>query len=204
MSYKYEQEIEERIAGYDWRGMCDIMSFDGAELTDEVLYAIYRDFRAPLKANARRALDAYYSYDKDGIHRVSNPSENKYNLPVMTMPCADASSINWPYGGLYFIGMIGTNPDGHSYYLVKVGSADDVQKRLRQYATYNPMIYIGGICPSTRYTSEDTAHEYLAEHAIALAQNSTEWFYVTEEMYYELCNIFSDREMFTAIAEGRD
>lgn len=203
MAYKYEEEINERIENYHWKEMCEFFSDDNGEITPSALSAIFQDFRRPLLSNARRALDAYYTYDKDGVHRVSYPSENRYDLPVMNMPCADTSKI--PYcSGLYFIGMIGTNPDGHSYYLVKVGSADDVQKRLRQYATYNPMIYIGGICPSTRHTSEETAHEYLAERAIALAQNSTEWFYVTEEMYYELCGTFADQEMFKAIAEGRD
>lgn len=204
MSYKYEEEINERIKTYHWKEMCEFFADDNGELTQEALDAIFQDFRRPLLSNARRALEAYYTYDVHGVRRIAYPSENRYNLPVMSMPCADALTIDWQYGGLYFIGMIGTNPDGHSYYLVKVGSADNVQKRLRQYATYNPMIYIGGICPSTRYTSEDTAHEYLAERAIALAQNSTEWFYVTEETYYELCDTFSNMEMFQAIAEGRD
>ena len=31
-----------------------------------------------------------------------------------------------------------------------------------------------------------------------------EWFYVNEETYYELCDIFANKEMFKAIAEGRD
>ena len=204
MAYKYEEEINERIQSYDWKKMCDFFSDENGEVSRSALNAIFQDFRRPLMSNARRALDAYYTYDKDGVHKVRKPAENRYNLPVMSMPCADASAFDWPYGGLYFVGMIGTNPEGHSYYLVKVGCADNVQKRLRQYATYNPMIYIGGICPATRNTSEDTAHEYLAERAIALAQNSTEWFYVTEETYYELCDTFSDMETFKAIAEGRD
>lgn len=204
MAYKYEKEIENRINGYDWKGMCDFFTDENGEIAPSALNAIFQDFRRPLMSNARRALDAYYTYDKDGVHKVRKPAENRYDLPVMSMPCADASAFDWPYDGLYFIGMIGTNPEGHSYYLVKVGCADNIQKRLRQYATYNPMIYIGGICPATPKTREDTAHEYLAERAIALAQNSTEWFYVTEEMYYELCETFSDLDTFRAIAEGRD
>lgn len=203
MAYKYEEEINERIQNYHWKEMCDCFTDENGEITQTALDAIFQDFRRPLLSNARRALEAYYRYDRTGVYRVSYPAENRYNLPVMAMPCADTSTIS-RCDGLYFIGMIGMNPEGHNYYLVKVGSADDVQKRLRQYATYNPMIYIGGICPATSKTSEDTAHDYLADRAIALAQNSTEWFYVTEEVYYELCEIFSDAEMFQAIAEGRD
>lgn len=204
MAYKYEEEINERIQNYNWQERCEFFINEENEVEQFALDALFQDFRRPLSSNARRALDIYYTYDKDGVHKVREAAENKYDLPVMTMPCADASAINWCHGGLYFIGMIGINPDGHSYYLVKVGCAENLQKRLRQYATYNPMIYIGGICPATPSTSEDRAHDYLANHAIALAQNSTEWFYVTEDVYYELCDTFSDIEMFTAIAEGRD
>lgn len=202
MSYKYEQEIEERIKEYPWKEMCDLMTWDGESLNAAILDAVFRDFKAPLKANARRALELYYTYDKDGVHKVRSSG---YDLPVMEMPCADSSRFPQD-SGLYFVGMIGANPEGKQYYLVKVGSSENLRSRLRQYATYNPMIYIGGFCSfvDNLKEGEDNVHEYLAEEAIAIAQNSSEWFYVTEEKYYELCDTFSNWQTFKAIAEGRD
>ena len=128
------------------------------------------------------------------------------NLPKLELPCADASCL--PEGrGLYFIGMIGINPNETKYYLVKIGSAENIAKRVRQYGTYNPMIYIGGAIENIDgrlSDAETTCHEYLADKAYAYAQNAREWFYVNEETYYELCDIFANKEMFKAIAEGRD
>lgn len=201
MAYKYEQQIEERIQEYDWEGMCKLLTWDDSEFKPAYLSFIFRDFRAPLNTNARRALDLYYTYDETGVHK----KENIESLPTMTMPCADTSNIT-THSGLYFIGMIGTNPDGQNYYLVKIGASTNIKSRLRQYATYNPMIYIGGVCEMNRdlKEAEKTAHDYLRDNAIAIAQNASEWFYVTEEKYYELCTTFADKEMFKAIAEGRD
>lgn len=199
--YKYEEEIENRIASYHWKEMCEMFADDDGEISQTALDAIFQDFRRPLLSNARRALEAYYSYDKDGVHRVSDPGGNWWGLPVMSMPCADYSSLPDNYIGLYFIGMIGANPDGKQYFLVKVGSSTDVKNRIRQYATYNPMIFVGGIVPSR---GETNCHNYIAARAEALAQHAQEWFYVSEETYYELCETFSNTEMFYAIAEGRD
>ena len=199
--YKYEEEIEERIKNYHWRETCDFFTDENGEISQVALNAVFQDFRRPLLSNARRALDAYYTYDREGVHRTSNPGENWWHLPVMEMPCADYNNIPDNFSGLYFIGMIGTNPDGKKYFLVKVGCSGDVKDRIRQYASYNPMIYIGGIVPGV---GETNCHNYIAERAIALAQHANEWFYVDEDTYFELCETFSDKEQFQAIAEGRD
>lgn len=127
-------------------------------------------------------------------------------LPQLEIPCAD---ISWlpESKGLYFIGMIGINPNGTKYYLVKVGATENIAKRIRQYGTYNPMLYIGGVALDIRKQlsdAETTCHEYLAEKAYAYAKNAREWFYVDEATYFELCETFADKEMFRAIAEGRD
>jgi len=91
--------------------------------------------------------------------------------------------------------------------LVKVGATDNIAKRVRQYGTYNPMIYIGGTVEDidgSLSQAETNCHEYLADKAYAYAQNAREWFYVDEKTYYELCKTFANKEMFKAIAEGRD
>lgn len=161
-------------------------------------------------------LKAWWTYDKDAPQyknkfiKKSSKKKTYYSvtgeLPKLEIPCA---STEWlpEDRGLYFIGMIGVNPNGTKYYLVKVGSTENLAKRIRQYGSYNPMIYIGGILQSLdgKISDAETAcHEYLSERAYAYAQNAREWFYVSEETYYELCETFANKEMFTAIAEGRD
>ncbi len=128
------------------------------------------------------------------------------DLPKLKMPCADTSNLP-ESRGLYFLGMIGINPGGTKYYLVKIGSTENISKRIKQYGTYNPMLYIGGMIENYNgclSDAETTCHEYLSEKAYAYAQNAREWYYVDEDTYYELCDTFADKEMFQAIAEGRD
>lgn len=196
---KYEEKIEARIKEYNWAAMVDIMSWDGEEITQNFLDVIFRDFQAPLDSNCRRALKQYYEYDKSGVHKRTDLN----TLPVLDMPCAEYSTLpNAP--GVYFLGMIGTNPDGKSYYLVKVGSSENIRTRVRQYATYNPMIYIGGYCLTNYGNAETLCHNYLRKNAYATALHADEWFYVDEETYFELCETFANNEMFKAITEGRE
>lgn len=162
-------------------------------------------------------LSTWWEYDSDAYRYddmfipKNNKRNNSYvpitgNLPKLNMPCANTAWLPEDRG-LYFIGMIGINPNGTKYYLVKVGSTENISKRIKQYGTYNPMIYIGGIATNVNRVlseAETTCHEYIANKSYAYAQNAREWFYVDEEVYFELCQTFADKEMFKAIAEGRD
>lgn len=201
----YEEKINQRIKEYNWQGMCELMTFEGTEeLTSKILDAIFQDFRRPLDANCRRALDRYYTYDKDGIHYNGGYKKTIYGLSEMKMPCVDC---NTHLSGLYFVGMIGVTPDDHKYYCVKVGMADDIANRIMTYVRHNPMIYHNNIYITNKESdslSETRCHEYIAERAYSVAQNTEEWFYVDEETYFDLCSTFADKEMFKAIAEGRD
>ena len=126
-----------------------------------------------------------------------------YGLPTMEMPWITSDGQD----GLYFIGMIGMNPEGEPYYLVKVGRSSNIKRRIASYASMNPMIFHNNMYITEfdrDLPAETNCHRYLAENAYAIADRTEEWFYVTEEKYFELCGIFSDKEMFTAIAEGRD
>ena len=68
-------------------------------------------------------------------------------LPILEMPCAKfENNSNWSdicdNEGLYFLGMVGINPlTEQTYYLVKIGVSDDCEKRVNQYASYNPMLF---------------------------------------------------------------
>ena len=198
MAYKYEEQINKRIKEYNWERMVEMMTWDD-EFNQSSLDLIFRDFQAPLDSNCRRALKQYYEYDKTGVHL----RESLDMLPVLDMPCAEYDTL--PNAkGVYFLGMIGTNPDGKTYYLVKIGSSDNIRTRVRQYATYNPMIYIGGYCVIDKSDAETLCHRYLRDNAYAVALHTDEWYYVDEKTYYELCDTLSDMNMFKAIAEGRD
>jgi hypothetical protein len=202
--YKYEQKINERIANYNWKELIDQFRDEDGTVSQDWIDVVFRDFRAPLDANARYGLEMHYYYNEKGVFK----REATYYCPsdeinIKEIECAKTDSLPTS-AGLYFIGMIGQNPDGENYYLIKIGTAENIKKRLQAYATYNPMIYIGGCycVKNGRVGCEERCHRFLSRMAYAQAQNSKEWFYVSEEDYYALCNLFMDKDAFAVIAEG--
>ena len=195
--FKYEEEIQKRVEEFDWEGQFNaINSIFHGEREEENIELIFRTFQAPLNANCRMALKKHYMYDKTGVYKKEDNS-----LPVMSMPVADTSNL--PHDmGLYFVGMIGINPAGQKYYLVKVGYSSDVHDRVGQYASYNPMLYVGGYVRTVSEEREKVCHAYLERRAIARAQNAKEWYYVDEKTYFELCDTFSNKAEFIKIALG--
>ena len=192
--YKYEEEIQKRIEEFNWEEEYKTWNFsDDKETTLKITFSF---FKTNLSQYACKVLARDYTYDEHGIYKKETDT-----LPVMSMPVADTSNL--PHkNGVYFIGMIGVNPDGQKYHLVKVGYSSDIHDRVAQYASYNPMLYIGGYVNPASEEHEKICHKYLEKRAIARAQNTKEWYYVNEEMYYELCNIFSNRNEFIKIALG--
>lgn len=215
MVYKYEREVEERIKDLDWGA--EIRAAKSFGMTDEQADRFIRTEFLEGASNALRASFAkHYRITEEGVVRITEhkePGANSisgrrngftYGLPVMEMPWITSDGGD----GLYFIGMIGMNPEGEPYYLVKVGRSNNIKKRIAGYASMNPMIFHNNMYitdfDKSNVEAEHNCHRYLAENAYAIADKTEEWFYVTEEKYFELCGIFSDKEMFTAIAEGRD
>ena len=135
-----------------------------------------------------------------------------YSLIDKRMRSIEFECTNCDYegAGLYFIGMCSFNPKTHEkYYLVKVGSTGNVKRRLRQYLGMNPMIYNNNcILPLRNKTGEQigyyeaNCHEFLEKNAFAKAANANEWYYVTEDKYFELCDLFANTEKFIQIAIG--
>lgn len=110
-------------------------------------------------------------------------------------------------GGLYFVGMMTVDPEENHYYLVKIGKSKDVHKRLKQYFGYNPMIYNNNnilYIPNEleRDIAEENCHAFISHYAYGVAAGGIEWYYVTKEIYFFLCDIFNDTEMFKFIANG--
>lgn len=204
MGYKYQEEAAKKLKAHDWKQLYRYY----AEMGFDDLYIkkmLKKKFLEGASANLKILFDSHYEITPFGIVELEkrNPWEE---VPELTMPCAKAVEEK---PGLYFIGMIGITPEDKKYYMVKVGDGSKgIAKRVNTYATYNPMVYHNNCCLARdEYDSqcgESNCHWYLAERAYARAQGSHEWFYVDEETYYELCDTFADKEMFRAIAEGRD
>ena len=208
MAFKYEIEAEERIKAKDWSA--EFKFFKEFGLADhEVASLLKTDFLSGASPCLRQSFSKNYDITEDGIVRRGRKAWE--TVPEITMECAKSDGKK---SGLYFLGMIGITPDEKKYHLVKVGWAQPgrpIESRVNDYRTYNPMIYhnnsyleTGEFDVENGKTAEDNCHWYIAERAYGRAQGSHEWFYVDEETYYELCETFADKEMFKAIAEGRD
>lgn len=186
--YKYEQEI---IATY--KKIIKIIPHGSPK-------DISRCIRQNLKAYTKVQFVEYFEIDEN---RNLVYAGNK--LRTLDFDCIHADNEN---AGLYFIGMAGFNPlTDERYYLVKVGCAMNIRKRIKQYLTHNPMIYHNNIIlpiSEADYPKmtvmEDNCHRYLKKCAYAKAAGSKEWFYVSRETYLQLCEKFANRRQFLAIA----
>ena len=149
-------------------------------------------------------------YYKDRIIKIHS---SHIPVPEPIIPTDDNTipKINYEdhFSGLYFIGQIGYNPIlNKKIYFVKVGQSEDIGKRVKQYLSYNPLIYYNHTClpilnDYARKCCESICHDYLSKYTINYGQNTYEWFQVSEENYYELCDQFSNVNTFKLIALGK-
>jgi hypothetical protein len=204
--FKYEEEINARLANFDYKETWD--EWEEIYPEGEGCF-ISLAFSEGLSPNAKLALKKYYRFTKDGLVKVGggfhNPQrEERFNLPIMEMSCA---KCNYQGSALYFLGMMCNNPEGKEYYLVKIGASKETARRVREYAVTNPMIFHDNIilpCDEKDLKEKEyNCHKYLASMAYAIAQNSFEWFYVTKENYFLLCQMFKDNTFFQMVADGR-
>ena len=65
-----------------------------------------------------------------------------YGLPTMEMPWITSDGQD----GLYFVGMIGMNPEGEPYYLVKVGRSSNIKKRIELFKQDAIIITVKATC----------------------------------------------------------
>lgn len=207
--FKYEKEINEWLASFDYEKEWKEWVECRLELTEERAQDfMYLNFCSALSPNAKLALKKYYRFTKNGLVKIGGGfhgtgKDNKFNLPAMEMPC---TKCGYEGSALYFLGMMCTNPDEKEYYLVKIGSSNNIARRIKDYAVTNPMIYHDNIflpCEESELKRKEyNCHKYLASMAYAIAQNSNEWFYVTKENYFLLCNMFKDSTFFQMVANG--
>ena len=201
--YKYEETINQKYAEYDFQRHYDSL-FNMFHDEKTVLKFIIIDFRNTLPYNVRPAFDNKYGFTRNGLKKII---PDNYGLEEQKFPFA-LSNREEP--GLYFIGQIGLSPEGTEYYLIKIGGAygRTISQRVNEYATYNPMIYHNDCVLTIRpehkswKTAEDNCHEFLAKNALKIAQKSKEWFYVTKEVYYQFCDLFTNEDFFYQVANG--
>jgi len=219
--FKYEQEIENANREYQkQRQICldaykGIADYFGGKLQTEVgdddeimcrYFAFgdvtptvdgYEDEKGSLSINTRVAIKKYYTFvEGEGYVRVkeSNFFSIEQIFPAASLPVKEFDFANGEAeeSGLYFLGMIGRNPAGEDFYLVKIGCASNIKERVNQYRSYNPMIYHNNIiyCPDgvDLRAAEKEAHKALADIALARAAHAMEWFYVDKETYFKLCD----------------
>ena len=209
--FKYEMEINERLASFDYEREWNTW-VENTEISEEFAQTVMRSLFGggmnDLSLNAKLALKKYYRFTKNGLVKIGGGfhgtgRDNKFDLPSMDMPCAKCT---YDGSALYFLGMMCMNPDGKEYYLVKVGSSNNIARRIKDYAVTNPMIYHDNIslpCDEDELKEKEyNCHKYLASMAYAIAQNSYEWFYVTKENYFLLCKMFKDTTFFQMVADG--
>lgn len=209
--FKYEKEINERLTNFNYEEKWKFWVKD-TEISEEFAQTIMRSLFGggmnDLSPNAKLALKKYYRFTENGLVKIGGGfhgtgADNKFNLPAMDMPCAKCV---YEGSALYFLGMMGFNPEGKEYYLVKIGSSNNIGRRIKDYAVTNPMIYHDNIflpCEESQLKEKEyNCHKYLASMAYAIAQNSNEWFYVTKENYFLLCDVFKDTTFFQMVANG--
>ena len=88
--------------------------------------------------------------------------------------------------GLYFVGETHFNPfTKEEFYWVKIGRANNIHERMKQYNTCNPMLF--RIDYSHDYEREAYYHERLRMKSIAVCNHNLEWFLVDRNTYLEMC-----------------
>lgn len=129
--------------------------------------------------------DDYFNFDAPKkIKRVRTPLAifNDGYEPPELLDCA----------GLYLVGSIYADPHTKKlYYWIKVGmSATSLAKRVKNYRTENPMVWVADVL----YVDVDNVcememecHITLSDVAYGIARNTQEWFIVDEETYFEIC-----------------
>lgn len=94
--------------------------------------------------------------------------------------------------GLYLIGNTIFNPlTDEKFYLVKVGTSKNLKGRMANYKTQNPLMFHIDYHVATddfEDISEKECHMILLENCISRIEKVDEWFIVSREKYFEICD----------------
>lgn len=110
-------------------------------------------------------------------------------LPVFTDEYDHPTPLD--ESGLYLIGDVKANPyTGKMLYIIKVGRSKNLEKRINQYYTENPLPWFADFLEADvdNYISmERDCHAMLKRVAYAKADRTDEWFFVDKDTYLEIC-----------------
>lgn len=203
--FKYEIEINEVYSSVikEYANDSNFFSDDGIKYSDFCRTMVY----ARLSANGKNAFKKYYNITDKGLIQVRQPRRfGNYcesEVPKISNPYL---TFDENFSGLYFLGNCGYNPiTKETTFLAKIGSSENIGKRLKAYVTYNPLLYHNHsslqVPSNILYKIEKVAHKFLDKHAYAKPSETNEWWYFTEENYLTMCEIFSNKEKFFQVLQ---
>jgi len=135
-----------------------------------------------------RELEKFY----DDYFNTDAPSKVEYvRTPLPTFKDKYEHLCPEEECGLYLVGSTYFDPlTMELYYWIKVGMSTNLKKRIKNYHTENPMIFVADLmeCDSFNvYDMEHDCHIALSDVAYGIAQDTVEWFIVDRETYLEIC-----------------
>lgn len=93
--------------------------------------------------------------------------------------------------GVYLVGSTYFNPiTDEKFYWIKVGKSTQLNNRMKQYATHNPMLWKNSFWALSKdkiSRAESVCHEVLKSISVEIANNTDEWFRVSREDYLIIC-----------------
>lgn len=92
--------------------------------------------------------------------------------------------------GLYMIGQVDFNPITKEVrYIIKIGSAENIKKRMQAYRTHNPSFYIIDTkkVPYSTLLEVEKKEQLKLEKYCSEKFRGTEWYFTSEKEYLRLC-----------------
>ena len=128
--------------------------------------------------------------------------KDKITISAKEVPPMEVPKDSHIYA-LYLVGNTNFNPfTKEEFYWIKVGKTTDLKKRMKSYATHNPMLWRADYLKvSSEHLdfSEQICHHILNKYGTR-DNNSNEWFEVPREIYLAICakgfSFFEDDDLY--------
>ena len=130
---------------------------------------------------------------------------SKDYITTYAVDCLKIKTEQEHFAGLYIVGDIKYDPHYGKLFLMKCGGSNDIEKRMKQYATHNPMFFHDNTSlPCNDWQlKEKTVQHFLERVSIGVPPVSDEWYILPEATYFKLCELFQDKMFFASVASGR-
>lgn len=195
--YKYEIEINTRIEEVKDNPCFHKLVKEGWFRAAEMY------FKSGMTINGRVGFDNHYEITVNGVQRKVGHDNWE---PMATRIKSPYLESDEHFAGLYFIGCVGYNPVSDEYqYCVKIGKSSDIGNRLRQHSGSNPLLYHNNASLCVKgdlRLAEINCHKFLDHFAIGMPTGTNEWWFVDKDAYMKMCELFSNKNIFEAIASN--